>query len=678
MRAYDVGWAATNKLIRAGKSFSGRERNCAFLNTGGGRFADISAVSGLDFADDGRGLALTDWDHDGRIDLWVMNRDAPRVRFIRNELAGANHFVSLKLEGTKTNRDAIGARVEVHLAGGEHPPLVKSLYAGSGYLSQSSKWLHFGLGAEEKIESVEVRWPGGGKERFTGVSADAQFILREGDGAVMRWAPPGLVADLFSDEKPVVDDPPAATSAARVVFLSPTPIPAQLKYVNADGEEVKLAEVVGDSPMVLNLWATWCPNCRVEMEEWGKAAGVFESNRLRVLSLCVDEPSEDRSADLAAAKAAGAEVDYPFGIGLVTQALVEQLNILQRSFIGRQDDLPLPSSFLIDEQGRVAAVYKGAVTPEQLIIDQAVCGADSQEILEGAVPFQGNWKTPPKGLVPRAFAVKIAEAGMLEDARDYLHQLLPLYEGKEGAAGELAECERFLGAIAHDHEDYALAQKHYERSLELVPGQRLVHDELMRVFVEQDNIPKAAEQLEAILADHRDDFESLAQLGKFRAKLGEVDVAIALYRESLALQSHPETHSELAGLLRDRGRSAEAIEHYRAVLKARPEDPLAANNLAWVLATHPDEEHRDGAEAERLAAIACEVTGGKIPPLLGTLAAAHAESGDFEKAVSVGGQAVEAAREFKKEEMAARLAERLDLYRAGQAYRDPTLVPPGE
>ena len=76
-------------MLGGGRSFSGRERNCCFLNTGygqsaGNRFADISALSGLDFPDDGRAVALVDWDQDGDVDLWVSNRNAPRLRLLRN------------------------------------------------------------------------------------------------------------------------------------------------------------------------------------------------------------------------------------------------------------------------------------------------------------------------------------------------------------------------------------------------------------------------------------------------------------------------------------------------------------------------------------------------------------------------------------------------------------------
>ena len=103
-------------LIRSGASFSGRERNCAFLNTGDDRFANISAVSGIDFPDDGRAIALSDWDQDGDLDVWFANRSGPQVRFLRNDVPTKNNWIAFRLEGKTCNRDAIGARVEVTLS----------------------------------------------------------------------------------------------------------------------------------------------------------------------------------------------------------------------------------------------------------------------------------------------------------------------------------------------------------------------------------------------------------------------------------------------------------------------------------------------------------------------------------------------------------------------------------
>ena len=109
------GEGGVDELIREGRALSGRERNCCFLNTREERFADISAASGLDVADDGRSVAVVDWDHDGDLDLWINNRSGPQVRFFRNDVATDHHFLAVRLEGRTSNRDAIGARVEVIL-----------------------------------------------------------------------------------------------------------------------------------------------------------------------------------------------------------------------------------------------------------------------------------------------------------------------------------------------------------------------------------------------------------------------------------------------------------------------------------------------------------------------------------------------------------------------------------
>ena len=200
---YFDAWRRLQALVRDGGSWSGHERNCCFLNVRRGPFANVSSVSGLDFPDDARGLATVDWDHDGDLDLWVTNRNAPRVRFLRNENANGNHFLAVRLQGNgaTTNRDAIGARVEVHLAGGarrspqgsppDSPPLTlaKTLRAGEGFLSQSSKWLRFGLGDAPGIERVVVRWPGGKAESFSDFEVDHHYRVVQGSGTARRWVP---------------------------------------------------------------------------------------------------------------------------------------------------------------------------------------------------------------------------------------------------------------------------------------------------------------------------------------------------------------------------------------------------------------------------------------------------------------------------------------------------------
>lgn len=673
IRAYDVGWAATNQLIRSGRSFSGRERNCVFLNLGKEqRFADISSASGLDFIDDGRGLALSDWDHDGRVDLWTMNRTGPRLRFVRNELANDNAFLALRLKGNNGNTDGIGTRVRIVLEQ-DSPVIVKTLHAGSGYLSQSSKWLHFGLGSKKSasIETITVQWPGGKEESFKGASADGHFILEQGKGVAKPWETPSVSLELLKDPGEEATVPPEVPS--RVILLNPAPVPNHLSFTNSKGQPESLADQFGTQPIALHLFATWCPNCLEELKAWTAAASSLAKAEIKVLAICVDEPTKDR---LTKINDFIKDKKLPFEVGLANSSLIENLNALQRSFIGRQSDFPIPATILVNQSGRVSAVYKGPLAPEKLIEDSKICGAKPSAIIAHAIPYPGRWKTPPKGLVPRSIAVKLIASGLLDDARAYLHQLLPLYQKKqdEDSLGEFAECHRVLGAIAHQKKEFDTAIIHYRKSLEILPGQKMVLTELMRVYLEIKETAKATEQIEAILTINRKDAENLALLARLRSQLGENDKAISLYQEALALRFHPETSTALANLLRSQGQCQQAIKLYTASLEARPNDILAANNLAWILATHPDDQFRDGAKAKQWAKVACRITKNQLSPLLGTLAAAHAELGEFEKAIEVSKSAIASARQFKKEDLAKRLAGRMEEYQKKKPFRDPTLL----
>ena len=156
------------------------------LGQGDGRFATASAVTGFDFDDDARAVVPVDWDGDGDLDLWLANRTAPMLRFLKNThcdgrvLGEPADWVTFRLVATRGVRDAIGGRVTVRLGAGVR--MVRVLKAGEGFLTQTGKSLHFGLGEAGKIQSVVVRWPGRGEESFSGVQAGREYLLREGAG----------------------------------------------------------------------------------------------------------------------------------------------------------------------------------------------------------------------------------------------------------------------------------------------------------------------------------------------------------------------------------------------------------------------------------------------------------------------------------------------------------------
>jgi enediyne biosynthesis protein E4 len=150
-----------------------------FRNLGNGRFAELGEEAGPDIMARhcSRGCAFGDFDNDGDIDVIIMNQNEP-PSLLRNDAPSANHWLKVRLEGTKSNRSAIGGRVTIRYGGKVQAQEVMSQ---SSYLSANDPRLHFGLGAE-KTADIEVRWPLGGSDTLKSVSADQLVAIREGSG----------------------------------------------------------------------------------------------------------------------------------------------------------------------------------------------------------------------------------------------------------------------------------------------------------------------------------------------------------------------------------------------------------------------------------------------------------------------------------------------------------------
>jgi hypothetical protein len=122
----------------------------------------------------GRALAVGDLDNDGRLDLLVACLDSPLL-YAHNRTDGGHHL-TLRLEGTASNRDAVGARVTVTAGGRAH---VAWRIGGGSYQAASDPRLHFGLGDASSVESIEIRWPSGRVDRLGPVPADTGYLIRE-------------------------------------------------------------------------------------------------------------------------------------------------------------------------------------------------------------------------------------------------------------------------------------------------------------------------------------------------------------------------------------------------------------------------------------------------------------------------------------------------------------------
>jgi hypothetical protein len=176
-----------------------KQINTLFHNEHNGKFVETTSQSGPGFETPyvGRGVAFADFDNDGFIDVLVANNgDVPLL--LHNSGGNGNQFLSFKLIGTKSNRDAVGARIRV-VGGGISQ--IREIPGGGSYLSQSDLRAHFGMGKAGRAETVEVKWPSGEQQTFHNVETNKFYVVREGDTTLVAQPFPSAKAGASSAQR---------------------------------------------------------------------------------------------------------------------------------------------------------------------------------------------------------------------------------------------------------------------------------------------------------------------------------------------------------------------------------------------------------------------------------------------------------------------------------------------
>ncbi len=260
-------------------------------------------------------------------------------------------------------------------------------------------------------------------------------------------------------------------------------------------------------------------------------------------------------------------------------------------------------------------------------------------------------------------------------------------------------------AYLRDHGELEKARIEAVASVELAPGYAAAHNFLGEILMRQNKLDEAIEHLQMAkklrpdLPEPDRDLGSIylrknqpeAALAEFAiaAKIepeeptihffigttlldqGKIEEAKAELTEAVRLApNYAQAHNKLGSILSGQRQTAEAIRHFRESIKYVPDNPEALNNLAWILTADPDPKYRSGAEAVQFATRACELTQNKEPLLIGTLAAAYAETGKFTEAEAAAKRARDLAKTLGNKAIVAKNEELMALYRSHQAYHE--------
>ena len=213
------------------------------------RSSDVSGAVDLDFIEDCRSFALADFDHDGRLEVVLKTRNSPQLRVLKNVVKDLNPAIAFRLNGKKSNRDAIGARIVVDTGAMQ---ITRTLQTGSGFLAQHSKELHFGLGQTKQSVNATIQWPSGTTQTLNDLPVNHRVWIAEGE-ATPRLEP-------FK----VSVNPAATTVSATTLRATPTSFstwllaPIEAPHFSAQDQNARAQSVAAlqGKPALLYFWAS--------------------------------------------------------------------------------------------------------------------------------------------------------------------------------------------------------------------------------------------------------------------------------------------------------------------------------------------------------------------------------------------------------------------------------------
>jgi Flp pilus assembly protein TadD/peroxiredoxin len=607
LKDYSDAWSAINEFIRSDYTWSGYQRNNFYLNNRNATFCEAAGLLGLDCVEDGRSFVLSDLDGDGRLEVILKNRTAPQIMVFHNDLSPIGESVTFSLRGTKSNRDAIGAVVEVI---GEHGRQRKTVRAGSGFLSQNTKALCFGVGPAKAPVRAVITWPSGGEQEIENIPLGHRIEVQESVEGFHATAFRVFHASTAAREPSAA----APSSSNNAVWLLEPIVPPAFSLPDQHGANHSLADGKGH-PQLLVFWGSGCE----ESHEYLVALHGLLRNQpdaLKILSVRIatqKEPPAPWVDDLTS--------QLPFPVLTSDENTGALYNIFHRYLFDRRQPMTSPTSFLVDRDGKVVRVYSGQVRPQRLLEDLHNFPQTPEERLRVGLPFPGHYLRGPLHHNYFTYGVAYLQYEFQDEALQAFQEsirngestgavyynvgLIYLNKGSaDEAKGNLekaveldpanADAWNNLGVVYGQLGDLTRAQSDFQKAIDLEPAHLLAIQNMVKLYRYQDRANDAQVLLENAIAHDPTQAElhhGLAMLFVDAKDLGQATVEF-----QKAVQLAPGNVEMLNGLgvvLMEAGESDQAMQRFEACRRLAPDYDRPYLNMAvlYLNAGHADKAH---------------------------------------------------------------------------------------
>jgi Flp pilus assembly protein TadD/peroxiredoxin len=558
---YELGWNAINELIRSDASWNGYERNVFYANNHDGTFSDVSGTSGLDFPDDSRSFVLADLDHDGRLEIILKNRNAPQVRILRNAMREIGNSIAFRLRGKKSNRDAIGTAVTLDSDGHRQ---TKYLQAGSGFLSQHTKELFFGIGKTQGTARASVRWPSGMTQVFEHLPVNRRIEIEEGSEEFVAKTfadAPASYAQASANKKPET-----LPSSAETWLIEPLSAP-EFSLPDLDGNRHTLSSLRGGF-VLLHFWTTGSPASGEQPRVLQMHQSTFAASGLRILGINVDDPG-----DVGTVRSLVLKEGLSFPNLLATQDVAGIYNIVYRYLFDRRRDLALPTSFLVNADGMIVKVYQGAVNPERLAEDLKSTPGTAAARMKRALPFGGTLYQDEFRRNDFTYGVAMFQRGYLEQAAASFQQVIV-------AKPQEPEAYYNLGTLYLRKNALPEARRYLEQTVKLRPDYPEAWNNLGMIAGQEGQADEAIRNFQQSLSLRPAYVTAMLNLGNLYRRQGAVEDAEKLLNRALQLEpDNAETNYSLGMLYARQDQLSRASSYLEKAVSLRPDYPDALNNL---------------------------------------------------------------------------------------------------